>query len=273
MNHRNVRFLACSLGLWAILVPAAAFAQQRPGPRTARSDARRVNALARHLQIARDAQATVDQIGDYTFTFTKRERVDGELTEADSLAVKVRHEPFSVYARCLGPVKSPGQEVIYIDGANNGQAWAHTTGITGKLVGTLSLDPAGSMMMDGNRHPVTNIGMKNLIRNVIEDFEEYASVSDQLDPNVYLNAKLNGRPVICLEVTALEPLPNKNPRQRTRLYIDRELNVPVRLEAYEWPSRAGDKPLLVEEYEYTDLELNPGLADRDFDIDNPAYGF
>lgn len=273
MNHRTVRFLALVLGLWAILQSPATFAQQRTAPRTARTDTRRVNPLARHLEIARNVQANVDQIGDYTFTFTKRESIDGALTEADSLAVKVRHEPFSVYLRCLGPVKPAGQEVIYIDGANNGQAWAHTTGITGRLVGTLSLDPAGSMMMDGNRHPVTNIGMKNLIRNVIEDFEEYASVSDQLDPKVYRNAKLNGRPVICLEVTALEPLPNKNPRQCTRLYIDRELNVPIRLEAYEWPRRAGEEPLLVEEYEYTDLQLNPGLADRDFDIDNPDYGF
>jgi hypothetical protein len=115
--------------------------------------------------------------------------------------------------------------------------------------------------------------MRNLLRNVIDDFEEYAGVTDKLKPEFYPKATVNGRPAICLEVTALEPLPNRNPRQRTRLFIDRELNLPIRLEAYEWPARAGGDPLLVEEYEYQDLDLNPGLTDTDFDIDNPAYGF
>lgn len=273
MSHPFVRIALCCAALGAAGIAEPASAQQRPGPRTARATARRNDMLARHLEIAREAMATVERMTDYTATFTKRERVDDTLTEEDSLFVKIRHEPFSAYLMCLGPVKPKGQEVIYIEGANNGEAWAHTTGITGKLVGTLSLDPAGSMMMDGNRHPVTNIGMRTLLRNVIDDFEEYASVTDKLDPKIYPNAKVNGNPAVCLEVTALEPLPNGNPRQRTRLFIDRALNLPIRLEAYEWPARADEEPVLVEQYEYRDLELNPGLSDTDFDINNPEYGF
>src|SRR5687768_10124691 len=133
MNPRIVRSVLCCAAITAGLMAQAAFAQ-RPArgtaaPRTARAAVRHNNMLARHLEVARDSLAAVEQVSDYTATFSKRELVDGALTEEESLFVKIRHEPFSAYVLCLGPVKPKGQEVIYIEGANNGEAWAHTTGI------------------------------------------------------------------------------------------------------------------------------------------------
>ena len=58
-----------------------------------------------------------------------------------------------------------------------------------------------------------------------------------------------------------------------RIFIDDELNIPIRYEAYGWPSRTGDLPVLEEEYTYLDVKLNNGFTDDDFDIRNPNYGF
>jgi hypothetical protein len=59
--------------------------------------------------------------------------------------------------------------------------------------------------------------------------------------------------------------------------VDDELNIPVRYESYDWPktpgaalNRAED---LFEEYTYTDLKLNNGFTDADFDENNSKYNF
>ena len=75
---------------------------------------------------------------------------------------RFRHEPFSVYLYCLGPNKPKGQEVIYVEGRNNNEVLAHSTGLK-KIVGTLSLESTSPRMMEGNLYPITNIGIQNLV--------------------------------------------------------------------------------------------------------------
>ena len=58
-----------------------------------------------------------------------------------------------------------------------------------------------------------------------------------------------------------------------RIYLDDQLNLPIRYEAYDWPDQPGDKPVLLEEYTYVNLKINQGLTDADFDVHNPQYGF
>ena len=60
---------------------------------------------------------------------------------------------------------------------------------------------------------------------------------------------------------------------KTRFFIDEQLAVPIRFEAYDWPAAAGTEPELVEEYTYHELRVNVGLGDRDFNYRNPDYGF
>jgi hypothetical protein len=49
--------------------------------------------------------------------------------------------------------------------------------------------------------------------------------------------------------------------------------VPIRYEAYDWPTQPGATPQLIEQYTYLQLKLNNGFTDADFDIRNPQYGF
>jgi hypothetical protein len=51
------------------------------------------------------------------------------------------------------------------------------------------------------------------------------------------------------------------------------MGLPIRFEAYDWPKHKGAEPELAEEYTYSNLKLNVGLSDRDFDVANGAYSF
>ena len=57
-----------------------------------------------------------------------------------------------------------------------------------------------------------------------------------------------------------------------QVYIDKENNLPIRFEAYDWP-KGGKAPDLMEEYTYSDLRVNVGLTPRDFDPANKSYSF
>ena len=86
------------------------------------------------------------------------------------------------------------------------------------------------------------------------------------------NAKVGDRP--CISITVMHPF------KRTgfifhiaRIFIDKELMVPLHYESYDWPDKPGDPPPLLERYTYTNVKMNPGLTDADFDPKNPEYHF
>ncbi len=52
---------------------------------------------------------------------------------------------------------------------------------------------------------------------------------------------------------------------RAVIYFDKENHLPIRVEAYDWPTVEGDtKGALVELVNYTNLKLNVGLSDDVF---------
>ncbi len=72
----------------------------------------------------------------------------------------------------------------------------------------------------------------------------------------------------------MHPVPRRNFLfHLARIFVDDELGVPVRYEAYDWPREPGGAPELIEEYTYLDLKLNNGFTEADFDVRNPNYAF
>ncbi|HEX3872387.1 MAG TPA: DUF1571 domain-containing protein [Pirellulales bacterium] len=223
------------------------------------------------IRWAKGRLVEIDKIQDYSATLVKRERIDGTLGEHEYIFAKVRHEPFSVYLYFLGPVKVKGQECLYVKGQNEGNLLGHANGLRHKLLGTVSLDPLGSFAMTGNRHPVTELGVRHLAARLIE-VGEHDTKFGECEVKTIPNAKVNGRDCTCLQV--VHPTPRKDFLFHiARIYIDNELNLPIRHEAYDWPIEAGAQPLLVEEYTYLNLKLNNGFTDVDFDVANPNYQF
>ena len=171
----------------------------------------------------------------------------------------------------LGPKEIKGRECVYVEGQNDGKLVGHEGGVKGKLLGTHDLDPTGFIAMRGQRYPITEIGVRNLTTKLLE-VAKADSHFGECEVKFFKDAKVNGRNCTGIQVT--HPVRRDNFRFHiAQVFIDNELQVPIRYAAYDWPSAAGQAPQLIEEYTYLNMKLNQGLTDLDFDRANKDYGF
>ncbi|MEE8451375.1 MAG: DUF1571 domain-containing protein, partial [Thermoguttaceae bacterium] len=114
-------------------------------------------------------------------------------------------------------------------------------------------------------------GIKSLIKRLYEVGREDIRYGE-CDVQYFEDVAVNGRSCTVIQVT--HPVRRTNFRYHVaRIFLDDELQVPIRYAAYDWPTGGDNRPALVEEYTYIDLKLNIGLTDWDFDTRNEAYGF
>ena len=223
--------------------------------------------LRNAIRIARRVEKTTRDLGDYSANFSKREVVKRKLV-TQKMRIKVRHAPFSVYLRFVDPHE--GREVIYHSKKNDGHLLAHETGLS-SLIGTVQLLPTSERAMAENRYPITEIGMANLATRIIRQWEAETRYAET-EVSYYPKARLGGRP--CKVIESEHPVPRREfSFHRTRLYIDSETDLPIRLEQFGFPRSDGAEPLLIEQYTYTDIRTNLNMSDRDFDEENPGYDF
>jgi hypothetical protein len=72
-------------------------------------------------------------------------------------------------------------------------------------------------------------------------------------------------------IEAIHPVPRREFKYHiARIYIDNEYRIPVAYEAYSWPTEPMGEPVLEERFIYTNLKLNNGFTDMDFNAENPA---
>lgn len=218
------------------------------------------------------------EVHDYTGEFVKRERIDGRLLPRESAQLKIRHAiardgqavPFAVYVKFLGPSDLAGREVIYVAGRNNGDLIARRGGVRLAYF-TTAVDPSSELAMQGNRYPITEIGIRSLIQRLIEVGAEDVRYGE-CDVKYYQNVTVDQRPCTLVEVT--HPVRRTNFRYHiARIFIDDELQLPIRYASYDWADQPGGEPPLIEEYTYLKMKFNVGLTDADFDSHNAAYGF
>ncbi|MBR9800594.1 MAG: DUF1571 domain-containing protein [Rubinisphaera brasiliensis] len=220
------------------------------------------------LKVAGVAQKAIREVNDYQGVLTKREYI-GKKLHTQQMEIKVRHEPFSVYLKFREPFA--GREVLFVEGQNNNQMLAHEGSGLASIVGTISLPLDSSRAMENNKYPVNMIGMSNMIDKVVERWE-YETQFGECEVKYYPNAQLGN--VQCRVVETSHPQPRRQFRfSLTRLYLDKETNLPIRCECYGFPMSPNEKPPLLEEYTYTSLRVNVGLRDFDFDRNNPSYQF
>ncbi len=230
--------------------------------------------LAPVLEMARQLKQGMDErVANYTAKVIKRERIKGKLGNEDTMHVKIRHEspnsdppiPFSVYLTYVSPSSSAGREVIWVQGQNNDKLLTYQFGLN------LSLPTDGLLAMMGNKYPITDLGMLNLAEKLIEKGQRDIN---QLDckVDIFEDQLVDDRLCKLIQVTHPKPLPGLD-YHLAQIFIDNELELPIRYAAYLWPEKEGEPPQLEEEYTYLNLQLNVGLTDEDFDPKNAAYNF
>jgi hypothetical protein len=155
-----------------------------------------------------------------------------------------------------------GQEVLYVRGRNDGQMRAHPGSFPDV---TVSLKPGSGLAMRGNRHPITEASLGDVLALMVRDLKRSeARPQDGVTLTDLGEETRFGARVRCVE--GRFPADGYYaPRLRICVFVASKLL--SRVQAWD----AGDR--LVEDYEYRDLRVNVGLRDRDFAEDNPAYNF
>jgi len=220
------------------------------------------------LRIARAGLANIDSnIQGYSATLFKQERVNGVLLDEEVAFIKVRHQPFGVYMFFLKPHK--GRECLYnspLDGTK-GKLVAMDCGWKRKF-GKLELDPEGNLAMKGQKYPIMKLGIRTLTEQLVEVATNDVKFGECEVRT--MASKINGRAVTMIEV--VHPIPRQNFRfHKAEVFIDNELQLPIRYAAYMWPDKPGGPPPLEEAYTYINLTVNNGFGSIDFDKENPSY--
>lgn len=222
------------------------------------------------LRLAKASLEAAEQVRAFEAVFYKRDEVNGYLY-AHSAYVKFRAEPLSVYMKFHQPHE--GREVIYVAGRNGGNLLAHESGLK-SLIGTVALHPKSEQALSESRYPITEMGLAKLAKGVITLWESELKYGE-IDVKYYPNAthpQLGKRE--CQVIESTHPVPRRQFKfHKTRLWIDKETGLPVRVEQYGFPRREGERPPLLEEYTYRDVKTDVELNDIDFDVRNPQYSF
>ncbi|QEG43770.1 DUF1571 domain-containing protein [Roseimaritima ulvae] len=220
-----------------------------------------------------------EQVRDYTCVLVSRERVRGKLGPRVYIAAKVRHEqiedgevkvPFSLYLKFLAPQRYKDREVLYVEGRNDDKLLVRKGGRHLPSL-TANLDPTCVLAMAENRYPITEFGILRLVDRLITLGKQETAYGEC---KVEIDDEFETEKRVCTQIEIQHPVPRDYFQYcLARIYVDNDLQLPIRFESYYWPEADDEDPLLLEEYTYHDLKLNVGLTDEDFDPNHPDYQF
>ncbi|QDV34758.1 DUF1571 domain-containing protein [Tautonia plasticadhaerens] len=206
----------------------------------------------------------------YSAVIRRQERVGGRLLAEQTLRMKVRHRPASIYVRNIGV--QDGFEVIFVEGLRDGKLIHHSGGLAGRLLPVLELSPRSPLAMSQSRFPITEAGLLSAARMLRDDCrrdlgEPGASiVLDRLvDPEGHTRYRSR------LRYDA--PAPGR-PFSRVEVLYDPGTFLLREMTFSDWPEAPGPgEPLLGGRFVVVEFDPSAVPSDRDFDATNPAYDF
>ena len=283
-----------------VLFSVCLLAGQLALPSEAQDAAPSVDALfARSLK-------TIKGVHDYQGEFVKRELIGDEL-KTEKFFFKFAR-PFKVYLRYIDP--HPGQEVLYIRGQNKNRIKAHKGSFPDI---TVNLGVYGRQAMKDSHQPITTFGvqlqieiMGQIYRKAVARGDANYTVSDggiflgepvwkveahlpstgdtvkvreSEDGNLWAFSKRVGQTMYVIlhyneDIDSPKDIDEGDEvfvphhyGSRLRYLIGKKTLMP--LQETSWDHRGR----VYESYDYTVLDLSPGLTAKDFDPDNEAYDF
>jgi len=226
------------------------------------------------LLIARDSLKHINEtITDYTATLTRQERIGEVLTEKNTIHAKIRNEfenqPLSVYVCFSEPSAVRGREVIWVAGENENKITAHEG--SGLLSRFRVIQPHdGFIAMMGSRYSIAETGIQYLMTMLIQQ-TLHDRTYDECEVQL---SEVQSAGVACQRIRVVHPIEREHfIFHIVEVDIDLQRNIPVRLASWMWPEITGGEPPLTEEYIYTDIKLNVGLTNDDFNPDSEQYNY
>jgi outer membrane lipoprotein-sorting protein len=245
-------------------------------------------------------------VNDYQGEFVKRELIGDEL-KAEKFFFKFAR-PFKVYLRYIDP--HPGQEVLYIRGQNKNRIKAHKGSFPDI---TVNLSVYGRQAMKNSHQPITTFGVQQQIEIMDHIYRKAAArgdakytvsdggiflgepvwkveahlpstgdtvkVRESEDGNLWAFSRRVGQTMYVIlhyndDIDSPKDIDEGDEvfvphhyGSRLRYLIGKKSLMP--LQETSWDHRGR----VYESYDYTVLDLSPGLTAKDFDPDNEAYDF
>jgi hypothetical protein len=207
-------------------------------------------------EMLKRASAAYGGITDYTCQMTRRERLgDGAIRDHSTVFFKFR-KPGHYY------MKWPGDwfELIYAEGRHDNKMVIHG----GKLFrfASIKVDPA--LALKYNRHTIKEAGLGYVLDLILANYQK---ARDDREVNIAFESenRVGDRPT--WRFKGIFPPGRGYYGHIVLLDFDQQLNLPVRIEVHGWQDE------FLEAYSYSDLKLNAGLEEADFDIHNTRYHF
>ncbi len=222
-------------------------------------------ALTASQDSLRRGQELLEQTSDYSAQFRRQERIHGELMDQQSMHLKVRHAPFSLYMKWTEGDK--GRQLIFVEGQHDDKVLIQIGGVAGRLTGALAMDPDDPRVRAESRYPATSAGLLALTKMILSHHEQDLKRTTGITSEMRDGETFDNRP--CFLTTLVYDSPTTSPDYyKSLILIDKELLVPVCVRNYTWvqgqaPAKE-DEDSLIEHYSYTGLEINIQLTDSDF---------
>jgi len=259
------------------------------------------------MSVVEDMLKAIDAIESSSFTLAMKERFGDKYIDTKS-DVKVLEQPLSVYMKQHYP--NDGIEILWVEGKNNNKATINPNGFP---YININLSPYHSRMRKGNHHTLLTAGFKQpgaILRHAIQkaldmgitDFDRYLSL-ETIDHNgidcykltieqpdyTYENHTLQKDDYLrdiakqhqvsehkIMEINGINhynklkagtsiSIPNFYAKT-TVMYIDKANMLPIVQHIY-------DEKELYEEYEFSNVVVNPRFSENEFTEDYETYGF
>ena len=201
------------------------------------------------------AKKAYADVKTYRCVFVKREQVRNRMMPEEVMLMSVKADPLAIHMKFIEPNSVAGQEVCYNSAKSKTHFRAKSAGLAG-AIGFINLKLDDVKAMATNRHTIAEGGFGGLI--------DLAADARKAGGRVTVSRfKFDKKPCSRLEFAAAagDPRPYA---ARMLIYFDETSGLPIRMEAFGPPTRNSPEGELLEQYNYTDLVLNPELSDALF---------
>lgn len=213
--------------------------------------------------LRRSRENYYDSVRDYTCRLTKRELLGSKLSDEQVADVKFREGPLSVF---MHMIQNPGKarRILYVKNmfSDEGreQAVIEPEGAIARLLVRSVRRPIdGPDARRASRRLVSEFGFASSLDLIIK-FAELSLEANKLDLRFIGVGEFSGRPTFIIERRLPIDDTGRWPDSLLVVHMDQEWQLPVA--CYSYGDR--EKQDLLGKYEYTDVQFNVGLGDKDF---------
>ncbi|MFO1001973.1 MAG: DUF1571 domain-containing protein [Planctomycetaceae bacterium] len=234
------------------------------------------DALKFSLLMMQDGLRFIENVDTYSTVFNKQERIQGDLSETQTIEMKVRHTPsFGIYMKWKNG--DTGRQLLYNEDYDDKKMCVKLGGFKGRLLPAIKLEPTGPEAMAQARYPVTEAGILGMLKLLVFHRQNDLKNGQGVRCVRLEDAEFDDRKCYCFLYEYESPDFNKTYR-KSLLMLDARYHVPLRIINHTWTENSEgltaaemDEQTLIEDYSFLNIDFGKEMVTIDFSRDNPAY--